>query len=103
MPYFVKGVGYTRDTVFSVLIGIVLGMYLLLCVVQKQVAPLDCCCHQFIRGTPQMVQILLFTSVFGALFRLSAVVAGIIAIGLNSGAYVAEDIRSGIASLLGSN
>jgi len=31
--------------------------------------------------------------------NLSAIMAGIIAIGLNSGAYVAEDIRSGIDSV----
>ena len=47
-----------------------------------------------------MVQILFVYFGVGALIsNLSAVVAGIIAIGLNSGAYVAEDIRSGIASV----
>lgn len=47
-----------------------------------------------------MVQILFVYFGVGALIsNLSAVVAGIIAIGLNSGAYVAEDIRSGISSI----
>lgn len=61
---------------------------------------LQFCYIEFIRGTPQMVQILFVYFGVGALIsNLSAVVAGIIAIGLNSGAYVAEDIRSGIASV----
>ena len=58
------------------------------------------CYIEFIRGTPQMVQILFVYFGIGYLIsNMSALVAGIIAIGLNSGAYVAEDIRSGIDSL----
>ena len=102
-PYFVKGVGYTIViTVFSVLIGIVLGMLLALMRLSrnKLLHWIAVCYIEFIRGTPQMVQILFVYFGVGALIsNLSAVVAGIIAIGLNSGAYVAEDIRSGIASV----
>ena len=102
-PYFVKGVGYTLViTVFSVLIGIVLGMLLALMRLSrnKLLHWIAVCYIEFIRGTPQMVQILFVYFGVGALIsNLSAVVAGIIAIGLNSGAYVAEDIRSGIASV----
>lgn len=102
IPYFIKGVGYTIViTIFSVLIGIILGMLLALMRLSKNklLHWIAVCYIEFIRGTPQMVQILFVYFGVGALIsNLSAVVAGIIAIGLNSGAYVAEDIRSGIAS-----
>ena len=102
-PYFVKGIEYTIIiTVFSVLIGIVLGMLLALMRLSKNklLHWIAVCYIEFIRGTPQMVQILFVYFGVGALIsNLSALVAGIIAIGLNSGAYVAEDIRSGIASV----
>lgn len=99
-PYFVKGVWYTIViTIFSVIIGIILGTALALMRLSK-VVPLRWFATayiEFIRGTPQMVQILFVYFGVGYIIpNLSAVVAGTIAIGLNSGAYVAEDIRSGI-------
>ncbi len=102
-PYFVKGVGYTIViTIFSVLIGVILGTLLALMRLSKNKVAhgIAVAYIEFIRGTPQMVQILFVYFGVGALIsNLSAVVAGIIAIGLNSGAYVAEDIRSGISSI----
>lgn len=51
------------------------------------------------RGTPVMVQLLImYYVVFGAM-KLNPVIAAVIAFGLNSGAYVAEAIRSGIVSI----
>ncbi|MBP2057550.1 polar amino acid transport system substrate-binding protein [Lactobacillus colini] len=101
--YFLKGVGYTIViTVFSVLIGIILGIILALMRLSrnKLLHCLAVAYIEFIRGTPQMVQILFVYFGVGYLIsNLSAIIAGIIAIGLNSGAYVAEDIRSGIDSL----
>ncbi|WP_297815691.1 ABC transporter substrate-binding protein/permease [uncultured Lactobacillus sp.] len=103
IPYFFKGIWYTIViTIFSVLIGIILGTLLALMRISKN--PIlhwfAVCYIEFIRGTPQMVQILFVYFGIGYLIsNLSAIVAGIIAIGLNSGAYVAEDIRSGIDSL----
>ena len=101
--YFVKGVWYTIViTIFSVLIGIVLGIILALMRLSsnKILHWIAVAYIEFIRGTPQMVQILFVYFGIGYLIsNLSAIVAGIIAIGLNSGAYVAEDIRSGIDSL----
>ncbi|MGQ5709998.1 ABC transporter substrate-binding protein/permease [Lactobacillus sp. PSON] len=102
-PYFIKGIGYTIViTIFSVIIGIVLGIVLALMRLSKNkiLHAISVAYIEFIRGTPQMVQILFVYFGVGALIsNLSAVVAGIIAIGLNSGAYVAEDIRSGINSI----
>lgn len=101
--YFVKGIGYTLViTVFSVLIGAVLGTLLALMRLSKvKIAHYFAVAYiEFIRGTPQMVQILFVYFGVGYLIKdLSALVAGIIAIGLNSGAYVAEDIRSGINAI----
>ncbi len=97
IPYFFKGIWYT-----IVIIGIVLGIILALMRLSKNpiLHWLAVCYIEFIRGTPQMVQILFVYFGIGYLIsNLSALVAGIIAIGLNSGAYVAEDIRSGIDSL----
>lgn len=101
--FFITGVGYTLIiTVFSVLIGIILGMILALMRLSKNklLHTIAVCYIEFIRGTPQMVQILFVYFGVGKLINgLSALLAGIIAIGLNSGAYVAEDIRSGIDSV----
>ncbi|WP_435412158.1 ABC transporter substrate-binding protein/permease [Pediococcus argentinicus] len=55
---------------------------------------------EFIRGTPLMVQAFMVffgTQIIG--FNLSPFVAGAIAMAINSGAYVAEIIRSGINSV----
>lgn len=65
-PYFVKGVGYTIViTVFSVLIGIVLGMLLALMRLSrnKLLHWIAVCYIEFIRGTPQWFKFCLFTSV----------------------------------------
>lgn len=52
-----------------------------------------------IRGTPSMIQILFFYSVIFATVNLNNIVIGVIAFGINSGAYVAEIFRSGIMSV----
>lgn len=52
-----------------------------------------------IRGTPSMIQILIFYSIVFASVSLNNIIIGGIAFGINSGAYVAEIIRSGIMSV----
>lgn len=52
-----------------------------------------------IRGTPSMVQLLIFNFVIFASVALNEIVVGGIAFGINSGAYVAEIVRSGIMSI----
>ena len=52
-----------------------------------------------IRGTPAMIQLLLIYYVVFASSSLNAVVVASIAFGINSGAYVAEIVRSGINSV----
>lgn len=52
-----------------------------------------------IRGTPSMVQLLIFNFIIFASVALDEVIVGGIAFGINSGAYVAEIVRSGIMSI----
>jgi len=52
-----------------------------------------------IRGTPSVTQILLVNAIIFAGFRGNRVWIGIVALGINSGAYVAEIIRAGILSV----
>lgn len=54
----------------------------------------------FIRGTPSLIQIFIIYFGFPQFgIRLSPFVAGVIALGLCSGAYVAEVIRSGLLAI----
>lgn len=54
---------------------------------------------ELIRGTPLLVQIFIVYFFIGTVFDLSRFVAGIIALSVFCGAYVAEIIRSGIQSI----
>jgi len=59
-------------------------------------------CHVYltvIRGTPAVVQLLIIYYVIFSSVNVNKIVAAVIAFGINSGAYVAEIIRSGIASI----
>lgn len=59
-------------------------------------------CHVYltvIRGTPAIVQILIIYYVICASVNINKLVAAILAFGINSGAYVAEIVRSGIMSI----
>lgn len=93
-------------TFFAVLIGIILGF--LIAVIRsthdktgKLKIP-DFLCKVYltvIRGTPSVLQLLIiYFVVFGSV-NISKVLVAIIAFGINSGAYVAEVIRSGIMSI----
>lgn len=52
-----------------------------------------------IRGTPVVVQLLIIYFVIFASFNVNKVIAAVAAFGINSGAYVAEIVRSGIMSI----
>lgn len=52
-----------------------------------------------IRGTPTMIQLLIMEYVILASVSVSGVIVGGLAFGINSGAYVAEIVRSGIMSV----
>lgn len=101
--YFAKGVEYTLIiTVVSVILGLLIGtLFALMRLSQnKLLHGIAVCYIEFLRGTPMMVQIMFVYFGIGAIIQsMPALLAGIIAVSLNSGAYVAEIIRSGIQSL----
>ncbi|MCQ2569661.1 MAG: ABC transporter substrate-binding protein/permease [Limosilactobacillus sp.] len=101
--FFLKGVGYTLViAATSVFFGFILGILLSLMRLSKVkvLHAIAVVYIEFIRGTPLMVQIMFIYFGIGSLISsLPAMLAGIIAISLNSGAYVAEIMRSGIQSI----
>lgn len=101
--YFATGIEYTLIiSVCSVIFGFILGtIFALLRLSRNHILHAIAVCYiEFIRGTPMMVQVMFIYFGVGALVHsLSALLAGIIAISINSGAYVAEIIRSGIQSV----
>lgn len=105
--YLVNGLGTTlMITFFAVLIGMVLGF--IIAIIRfthdktgKMVIP-NIICKVYltvIRGTPVVVQLLIIYFVIFASVPISKIFVAIIAFGINSGAYVAEIVRSGIASI----
>ncbi|MFV0381144.1 MAG: amino acid ABC transporter permease [Breznakia sp.] len=53
----------------------------------------------FFRGTPMMIQALLFYNLFRPILHWDAMMAGYVIISINTGAYMAEIVRSGIQSV----
>lgn len=107
--YIVQGLGNTLlITVFAVVIGIVLGVLIALIRVSHQNNPkklkiANAAANVYlavIRGTPVVVQLMImWYIVLQHATSVDRVVAAILAFGINSGAYVAEVIRSGIQSV----
>ncbi|MGV0168643.1 ABC transporter substrate-binding protein/permease [Furfurilactobacillus sp. WILCCON 0119] len=100
--FFVAGIGYTlMISAVSVVLGFLLGVLLALMRLSKNKVANGIAVSyiEFVRGTPLMVQILFIYFGLGVVVNIPALLSGIIAVSLNSGAYVAEVIRSGINSL----
>lgn len=104
--YLLQGFGNTLlITIFAILIGVVLGLLIALVRTSHDrngsVPFLNLICHIYLtvmRGTPAVVQLLIIYYVILTSVQNKILVA-IIAFGLNSAAYVAEVIRSGIMSV----
>ena len=106
MKYFYTGVLNTLLISFvSVLLGVIFGSLLTIMKRSKfkvgNIKPLSIlatCYIEIMRGTPMLLQIMLvyygFDQIFG--INMKALTAGIIAVSLNSAAYVSEIIRAGI-------
>lgn len=104
--YILKGLGNTlMITVFAVMIGIVFGF--LIAIVRTShdrnggLTVLNAICKVYLtimRGTPVMIQLLIIYYVILSSVTNKILVAAI-AFGLNSAAYVAEIVRSGIMSV----
>lgn len=93
-------------TLFAVIIGMVLGFIVAIIrsthdkTGKMKIANFICRIYlTVIRGTPVVVQLLItYFVIFGSV-RISKLLVAILAFGLNSGAYVAEIVRSGIMSI----
>ena len=105
--YLTDGLAVTLIiTFFAVLIGIILGFVVAFIRSTydktKKLRFLNLLCNIYltvIRGTPVVLQLLIiYFVVFGA-WDINKVFAAVIAFGINSGAYVAEIMRSGIMSV----
>ena len=104
LPFLLLGVGITiRYTVLSFLLGAVIGLGLALGrISDKKVLRLPCLWYiDFIRGTPLLAQVYLIhfglPQVLG--YRPVGSIDALVALTLNSAAYVAEIWRGGIESI----
>lgn len=105
-----KGGWFTLQITFGALsLGLVLGVLAGTCRISRRKAirfAADCYI-QIIRGTPMLLQIFFFYLGFPQIYMMitgqgitpDPLVTGIIALGINSGAYNAEIIRAGIQSI----
>lgn len=104
-----RGVGATLSiTAVAVVIGVALGLLIALMRMSKKkvLRGISTVYIEMLRGTPLLVQALLvyfgvpmLLKNYGIDFTWNALVAGMIVCGINSSAYVAEIIRSGIQAV----
>ena len=109
--YITEGLGTTFSvTIFAIILGTILGF--LVAVIRSTadkndrnpliVRILDWFCKVYltvIRGTPAMIQLLIMYYIVFTSPDISKRFVAILTFGINSGAYVAEIIRSGIMSI----
>lgn len=105
--YILEGLGNTLIiSLLAVLLGIVIGF--LVAIIRSnhdktghmKVANALCKIYLTImRGTPTMIQLLIIYYVIFATVNVPKIVVAFVAFGLNSGAYVAEIVRSGIMAV----
>lgn len=99
----IKGLWVTLAlTLMSIILGIILGLVATIMRISK-IKPLVFISRLYttvIRGTPLLVQLLLlYYVVFGSLQIIPKLIIAAIAFGINSGAYIAETLRSGFEAL----
>lgn len=106
MPYFINGIKWTILMSFiSVFFGVLFGA--LLCFMKRSnlriwkiyiFRVIATAYIEIIRGTPMLLQVMIAYVAFDQLLGINveALTAGIIAVSLNSAAYVSEIIRGGI-------
>ena len=93
-------------TIFAVLIGVAIGF--LVAIIRAShdkngsLKILNFICRVYltvIRGTPTMIQLMITYYIIFASVNVSKIFVALCAFGINSGAYVAEIVRSGIMSI----
>lgn len=102
--YFARGAGVTLwVSFFGVFCGVIIGVALSLMKLSKNFVfkSISTVYIELVRGTPLMVQVLLvyYGVPMAVNLDFSRITLGIIAVSLNSAAYVAEIIRAGILSI----
>jgi polar amino acid transport system permease protein/polar amino acid transport system substrate-binding protein len=100
--WFVSGLGYTLlISLFAVLLGLAIGIIMALGKLSKHkiLRTIAGIYVDIIRGTPTMVQLLIIYYIIFANVNIAKWVVGVIAFGINSGAYIAEIVRGGILSV----
>ncbi len=114
--YFISGIGITLlVTVLALILGLIIGMIIAIVRSAHDQQPAkkrgillkigNAICQVYltvIRGTPMMVQLLIMWFVIWASARASTqnmVICAVLSFGINSGAYIAEIVRSGIMSI----
>lgn len=102
-PFFLKGAGITVVIAFfAVIFGTILGLLLsLMKLSENKILKFIASAYiEFVRGTPSLVQIwIVYLGLSNIGLNLPDLLTGIIALSLNSGAYVAEIIRAGIGAV----
>ena len=111
-PFLLRGVGYTLlisliGTVAGFLIGLLTGMLRTAPMpknpvrrfFRKLLCGIIAVYVEIFRGTPMMVQALFFYYFLKPVFHWNYLTAGLTVISVNTGAYMAEIIRSGIQSI----
>ena len=83
------------------ILGMIIGLVTGLCRVSNNATlrSLSITYIELIRGTPLLVQIFIFYFFLGTVLDISRIIAGISALAIFAGAYVAEIIRAGIQSI----
>ena len=93
-------------TVCALIIGLIIGF--LVAIIRSahdksgSFKVLNAICRVYltvIRGTPTMIQLLIMNFVIFGAVSINKIIVGGLAFGINSGAYVAEIVRSGIMSI----
>ena len=100
--WFLSGLGYTLlISLFAVLLGLAIGILMALMRLSKSkiLRFISGLYIDIIRGTPTMVQLLIIYYIIFANVDISKWIVGVIAFGINSGAYMAEIVRGGILSV----
>ena len=102
-------IGLSKTVMISIcaaVLGIVLGTLVALCSLAKDkgivMKGLKILCKIYItiiRGTPMALQLFIMVFAIFAIRGFPTIITAILAFGINSGAYVAENIRAGILSV----
>ena len=92
-------------SVFAALLGLLLGTVVAMVTIARPTAAMKvpkAICKVYltvIRGTPMALQLFIMAYVVFAIRGFPQIITAVIAFGINSGAYVAENVRAGILSV----